>query len=79
MGVIDEHGYTVVCSDYVFNVSDQLVEFYNDIRGKKLVAEEVLKARKEELDVLKQHQVYKKVPVKRAWDDWQEAHRNSLD
>ena len=48
------------------NVSEHLVEFYDDISGKKLETSRVIAARKEELKIFKEHGVYHKVPEEKA-------------
>ena len=48
---------------------DDIQQFWDDISGKPLDIEGVRKARREELEELKKHNVYRKVPVSKCLDE----------
>ena len=68
-GLIDENGHAAVCTDFVHNINDSTVEFYDDISGRKLNTDMVEAARREELAVFKAHDVYENVPLQRCHDE----------
>ena len=68
-GRIDENGHVAVCNDFVHNINDNDIEFYDDVSGRKLNPQIVEAARREELALFQKHTVYEKVPLQRCIDE----------
>ena len=57
--------------NHVATITQQngLTEHWDDVSGEQFDGDMVDKARKEELEEFKKHQVYEKVPIKECWDN----------
>jgi hypothetical protein len=53
----------------ISDVAKQETMYWDDMSGEPLLSSEVQRARMEEMEEFKKHQVYKKVPIQKCWDE----------
>jgi hypothetical protein len=52
----------------ISDVANQEIMYWDDMSGEPLISSEVQRARTEEMEEFKKHQVYTKVPIQKCWD-----------